>query len=216
MHKIWHQILRPWRQWHYPGDAAYWERRYALGGDSGSGSAGLLARHKADTLNFFVKKNNIATVVELGCGDGQQAQLFDFQNYTGLDIAPSAVARCAEVFAHDDRKRFVLYAPDTFDAATVQAELTLSLEVIFHLTDSDLYEKYLRHLFATATRWVVIFAPNQPDTTGGIFPHVRLRAFLPDVARLAPQWCLAGHLDPPPPEAHSWSTWWVFERIATD
>ena len=50
----------------------YWENRYKAGGNSGSGSYSNLAIFKAEIINSFVKDNKIESVIEFGCGDGQQ------------------------------------------------------------------------------------------------------------------------------------------------
>ena len=49
-----------------------WEKRYAKGGNSGAGSYGKLAVYKAKVLNEFIEenKNEVNSVVEFGCGDG--------------------------------------------------------------------------------------------------------------------------------------------------
>lgn len=197
------------RRLRYPGSARYWQRRYARGGNSGSGSAGPLARYKADFLNRFVREHDIRSVVEYGCGDGRQLQLADYPQYTGLDIAPAAVARCQTLFAADATKRFAVYDPFSFQPADFQAELALSLEVVFHLTENDLYERHLRHLFASARRRVVIFAADEDRATP--FPHFRPRRFTPDAARLAPDWRLIERVENPLGE-WSVSQFFVFEK----
>ena len=200
-------VLLAFRRLRYPGSARYWERRYARGRDSGSGSAGRLARYKADFLNNLVREHNIQSVIEFGCGDGRQLRLADYPAYTGLDIAPSAVARCRQLFAADATKRFVVYQPLAFKPGDFQADLALSLEVIFHLTEDDLYETHLRHLFASARRRVVIFAADEDRTTP--FPHFRPRRFSPDVPA---GWALRAR-EPNPLRAISVSDFFIFENI---
>lgn len=50
----------------------YWRKRYEKGGNSGLGSYDHYAVFKADVLNAFFKENHIQSVVEFGCGDGNQ------------------------------------------------------------------------------------------------------------------------------------------------
>jgi hypothetical protein len=59
----------------FPGSLGFWENNYQKGGDSGSGSYDQLAIFKADIINSFIKQNNIKTVIEFGCGDGNQLSL---------------------------------------------------------------------------------------------------------------------------------------------
>jgi len=192
----------------YPGSRRYWERRYAQGGDSGAGSSGVLAAYKATVLNDFVKKHKIRSVVELGCGDGQQLQLAEYPAYTGLDIAASAVARCTVLFAGDRSKKFVHYDPFHFEPADFQADMAISLEVIFHLTEENLYRLYLQHLFALSRRWVLIFSSDEADDTGGVFPHFRLRQFSKEVPE---GWVLRQRINNPHRD-RSVSDFFVFER----
>ena len=81
----------------FPGSAEYWDRRYRGGGNSGDGSYGGLADFKAEIINAFVAENRIDTVVELGCGDGNQLGLMDVPQYTGYDISKKAVEMCAKM-----------------------------------------------------------------------------------------------------------------------
>ena len=68
----------------FPGSAEYWENRYSAGGHSGVGSYGSFAEFKADVLNQFVSTNRVQTVVEFGCGDGNQLSLAKYPKYIGL------------------------------------------------------------------------------------------------------------------------------------
>lgn len=182
------------RKARYPGSVDYWEKRYAAGGNSGPGSSGRLAAYKAGWLNRFVQENNILSVVEFGCGDGQQLLLAEYPRYLGLDVAPSAIARCRALFAGDNAKQFLPYDPCHFNPTDVQADLAVSLEVIFHLTEERLYRLYMEHLFASARRYVVIFASDTDDVEPGLFPHFRQRRFTPDVP---PGWALRERVENP-------------------
>src|ERR1700689_4886366 len=68
---------------------SYWDSRYAGGGNSGDGSYGNLAKFKASVLNQFVAENRIASVVEFGCGDGNQVSLAEYPRYVGIDVSPT-------------------------------------------------------------------------------------------------------------------------------
>jgi hypothetical protein len=134
--------------------------------------------------------------------------LSDYPAYTGLDIAPAAINRCRALFAADASKRFAVYHPETYDSDFFRSDMALSTEVIFHLTEDALYRLYLRHLFASAHCWVVIFSSDMPDTTGGVFPHFRSRRFTPDVPA---GWVLRERL-PNPLAASSISEFFFFEK----
>lgn len=206
--KLLHRIVVLVRRARYPGSIAYWEKRYAAGGNSGSGSSGRLAAYKAAWLNRFVRENNIHSVVEFGCGDGQQLLPAEYPQYLGLDVAPSAIARCQALFAGDGAKQFAQYDPYYFDPAAVQADLSLSLEVIFHLTEEPVYRLYMEHLFASARHYVVVFASDADDVAPGPFPHFRQRRFTADVP---PGWVLSERVENPHREL-SVSDFWVFVK----
>jgi SAM-dependent methyltransferase len=82
----------------FPGSKRYWENRYCQGGNSGAGSYGELAEFKAETLNKFVAENNIHSVIEFGCGDGNQLMLANYPYYTCVDVSPKAIEICRELF----------------------------------------------------------------------------------------------------------------------
>jgi len=56
----------------YDNTRSYWDQRYTSGGTSGEGSYGELARFKAETLESIFTDNDIKSVIEFGCGDGNQ------------------------------------------------------------------------------------------------------------------------------------------------
>jgi SAM-dependent methyltransferase len=175
----------------FPGSARYWERRYRRGGTSGAGSEGRLAQFKAAFINDFVRANEVASVIELGCGDGTQLALARYPRYVGLDVSAEAVRLCGERFRGDEAKSFFHYDPAAFfDGARVfAAELALSLDVIYHLVEDAVYERYLNILFGAATRYVIVYSSDREGATP--HPHIRHRAFTRDVAQRFPEWTLA-------------------------
>lgn len=173
--------------------ARYWETRYASGRDSGSGSHGRLARFKAQFLNDFVKQHNIKSVLELGCGDGAQLFLAEYPEYIGFDISPTAVDLCRRSFAHDHSKRFDIYHPNRFTPATVKVELGLSLDVIYHLSNDQVYHTYLAHLFSASSRFVIIYGNAEQGERPGVnesASYIRFRDFLTDIEHWHSKWTL--------------------------
>jgi len=173
--------------------AGYWESRYASGKDSGSGSYGRLARFKARFLNEFVHTHQVSSVFELGCGDGAQLTLAEYPQYTGLDISRTVIEQCRTLFADDPSKRFEVYDPSRFEPEQFQAELGLSLDVVFHLSNDRIYKDYLDHLFAASSRFVIIYSNNDEGSRPGVneeASYVRFRNFLADVAQWHPEWKL--------------------------
>ena len=170
---------------------SYWERRYREGGNSGSGSYGALAQFKAEVLNAFVRDHGISSVIELGCGDGSQLSLAAYPRYIGLDVSASAVALCRKRFANDLSKEFAVYDCSTGGQGEFpRAELALSLDVIFHLTEDRVFDAYMRALFKAATRFVIIYSDDS-DTLGQSVEsavHVRHRKFSDWISANLPAW----------------------------
>ena len=52
------------------GSETYWERRYATGGNSGSGSYGRLSEYKAEFLNSFVEEHQIHSLIDSAVATG--------------------------------------------------------------------------------------------------------------------------------------------------
>jgi SAM-dependent methyltransferase len=192
--------------------AQYWERRYQRGGNSGPGSYNRLAVFKADFLNEFVEREQIESVMELGCGDGAQLKLARYPRYLGVDVSPSAVARCRSVFGSDPNKSFVVSSELADDA---QADLALSLDVIFHLVEDDTFEAYMRNLFRRSRRFVVVYSSNREDSSGQ--RHVRHREFTKWIEKNEANWRLVSKtlnrypFDPQDPEHTSFANFFVFE-----
>lgn len=142
----------------FPGSANYWENRYAQGGNSGSGSYNRLAEFKAEIINNFVARNHVQSVIEFGCGDGNQLELAEYPDYIGLDVSETILDQCRQRYEGDTSKQFQISNPLT--NKDLRADLTLSLDVLFHLIEQEVFENYLRELFASSERYVIIYSSN--------------------------------------------------------
>jgi SAM-dependent methyltransferase len=174
----------------YKDSESFWEQRYANGGTSGPGSYGELARGKAKFLNAFVREHGIRSIVELGCGDGNQLSLASYPRYVGLDVSKSAIELCIRRFTDDRTKSFFLYNGLCFadHVGIFSAELSLSLDVIYHLTEDPVFDTYMGHLFNAGRKYVIIYATNGLIDDGA--PHVTHRQFSSWVDTNNPQWKL--------------------------
>ncbi|MDG2536625.1 class I SAM-dependent methyltransferase [Dyella jiangningensis] len=179
--------IRPAKPFH--GSEDYWITRYRDGGNSGAGSYNRLAEFKADVLNDFVASHDIRDVIEFGCGDGNQLTLARYPSYLGLDVSPDAVERCSRRFAGDASKSFMLVQ----DYAGQTAQLAISLDVIYHLTEDEVYEMYMQTLFGAAREYVVIYS-SDVDESNPQSPHVRHHQFSQWVRAHAPGWRLLRHI----------------------
>ena len=106
-------------------------------------------------------------------------------------MSRTAIGLCQRRFGGDPAKSFFLYdgACFTDQAGIFTADLALSLDVLYHLTEDAVFETYLTHLFAAASELVVIYSTNME--LGGTAPHVRHRRFTPWVEANCPDWSLA-------------------------
>jgi SAM-dependent methyltransferase len=196
----------------YSDSARFWEDNYAQGLTSGNGSYGELAEGKRQFLNELVRARGVRSVIEFGCGDGNQLSLAEYPRYTGLDVSRSAIGRCQRRFADDESKSFFLYEGACFTdrAGIFTADLALSLDVVYHLTEDAVFEAYLGHLFAAGQRLVVIYSTN--TRIRGTAPHVRHRHFTPWVEANCPQWRLT-EVTQGPSDERARADFFVYERL---
>jgi SAM-dependent methyltransferase len=179
----------------FPGSRDYWRRRYAAGGNSGAGSRGRLARFKADTLNRFVERHKIDSVIEFGCGDGQQLRHARYPRYLGVDVSAEAIRRCQETFGSDPSKRFRLLS----DYTDEHADLAISLDVVYHLVEDAVFEQYMHTLFGAARRHVILYTSDTDDNRGYDGTHIRHRAVTGWTARNVAGWTLDRSIENPYP-----------------
>ncbi|HEX7710264.1 MAG TPA: hypothetical protein VF418_04945 [Sphingomonadaceae bacterium] len=189
----------------------YWEARYRTGGNSGAGSYSRLAEFKAEVLNRFVDENGIASVVEFGSGDGAQLTLANYRDYVGIDVSETAVELCRAKFAGTGYK----FLHQSEVPPDIQAELALSLDVIYHLVEDQVFESYMRSLFDAAARYAIIYASNH-DAIGA--SHVRHRKFSTWVERNRPEFELIETIpnrypfDPADPDNSSFADFYIYRR----
>jgi len=190
-----HLLGQAWLATRRRNSLDYWESRYRLGMTSGSGSMGELAKFKAQVLNDFVREQGIKSVIEFGCGDGMQLALAEYPRYVGIDVSRTAIELCRRRFADDVTKSFLWQGDPERESGSwpPKAELALSLDVIYHLLEDDVYRRYLKDLFNAAERHVIIYSSNREDAVSAA--HVRHRAFLRDVDAGFPQFRLARKID---------------------
>jgi SAM-dependent methyltransferase len=195
----------------FPGSSRYWERRYAAGGTSGAGSAGRLAEYKANFINSFVKEQEIRSVIEFGCGDGQQLARAEYPSYVGIDVSQTAVERCKSLFKTDETKRFL----HSEEYRGEKADLGLSLDVIYHLTEDQVFGPYMRQLFGAATKFVVIYSSDN-DRPSDV-PHIKHRKFSDWVRANLPTWNLIRNERNPFPgyddAQKTFAEFYVFSRL---
>jgi SAM-dependent methyltransferase len=207
------QLSLPRQRIGFRGSALYWEQNYARGRTSGAGSYEALAEAKAAFLNDFVRAREVRSVIDFGCGDGNQLALADYPGYIGLDVSRSAIELCQRRFVGDPAKSFFLYDGACFAdrAGLFTADLAISLDVIYHLTEDAVFEAYMTHLFAAGTRFVIVYATNKEKP--GTAPHVRHRHFTRWAHAHAQSWQLF-EVTPRPSTAPDRADFFTYERVA--
>jgi hypothetical protein len=191
----------------------YWEQRYKAGGNSGDGSYGQLAIFKAETLNSFVLGNDVKLVIEYGCGDGHQVSLSCYPSYIGFDVSDAVVSICRERFRSDETKVFKLVEEYKGEIA----DLTLSLDVIYHLLEEQVFRDYMQRLFDSSSRFVIIYSSNTDENHEDQASHVKHRKFTGWVLTERPEWQLLRHIPNKYPFAGdtrkgSHSDFYIFEK----
>lgn len=203
----------------FTNSADYWERRYRRGRDSGAGSYGRLAEFKAQVINGFVRDNDVESVIEFGCGDGNQLALADYGSYVGLDVSDAAISQCRERFKGDPTKTFHHHAPNgpTQGAPAFRADLALSLDVIYHLVEDDVYERYMRDLFDAGIRFVIVYSSDYEKASDT--PHIKYRKFTDFVETRFSGWTLKQTVknkysfEEFGPEEGSISDFYIYEKV---
>jgi len=206
-------VARRLKRDRFTDSAQYWERRYVTGGNSGAGSYNRLAQFKADFLNQFVRGHEVKSVIEFGSGDGAQLELAEYPEYIGVDVSKAAIEKTRVRFASDPSKRF--YEPTELPPES-SAELSLSLDVIYHLVEDDVFDRYMYDVFSKASRFVIVYSSNEETAVPA--QHVRHRQFTDWVERNCPAFRLRDRIpnrypfDAEDPDNTSFADFYVFER----
>ncbi len=141
-------------------------------------------------MNALVSENGIKSVIEYGCGDGNQLKLARYLSYIGFDVSSEAITICSKMFEGDGTKTFMLM--DAYGGET--AELTLSLDVIYHLVEDSVFFRYMRRLFDSSQRFVIIYSSNVGENPSGTARHVRHRHFSKWIDQNEAGWSLLKHI----------------------
>ncbi len=198
---------------YFDESGSYWDQRYSSGGNSGSGSYGRLADFKAEILNGFVAEKKIQSIIEFGCGDGNQLSLANYPRYLGIDVSEKAISLCKDRFSSNKTVEF-LTLPE-YDNQS--AELALSLDVIFHLIEDEVYHDYMDFLFKSAERFVIVYSSNSNEINY-VGEHVKHRNFTDWVRDNAKSFSLLAHIpniypyDEKKCDTTSFADFYIFEK----
>jgi cyclopropane fatty-acyl-phospholipid synthase-like methyltransferase len=213
------RLVRPaYHNLKFDNSNEYWKTRYELGGNSGEGSYGKLAKYKAQFINEFVETHDINSVIEFGCGDGNQASLYKFGNFTGIDIVPACIEICKRRFSN---RKFVFMTSDVYRNSQDKNkfDLSMSLDVVYHLVEDEAYFKYIDDVFSASSKYCLIYSSNFALYDNKV-AHVKHRIFTEDVSARFPNWKLISNEKNPFEKSHdsieygSFASFYVFERLS--
>jgi SAM-dependent methyltransferase len=166
----------------------YWNDRYVKGGNSGEGSYGPFAAFKGNILLQCIKDLSIQSIIDYGCGDGNQARYYTCNKYIGIDVSQKAIDLCKKIFYYDIHKQFYLDTEffKSFDASK-KVDCAISCDVILHLIDPSLYISYIHNLFSLSNKYVIIYSY---DCDLKHTSHVQYHNFTKTIQELYPNWIL--------------------------
>ena len=150
----------------------YWKNRYEDGGHSGLGSYGFLAEYKKNFINKFIKEKHITSLLEYGCGDGNQLVLIDCKIKYGVDVSKTAIEKCINLMP--ESKFFVV--SENEELFLKKTDLLLSLDVLYHLVEDEVFENYLKNIVEHGSDYVIIYSSDFEDNEH-FSKHVRHRKF---------------------------------------
>lgn len=193
----------------------YWDTRYLHGGNSGAGSYGRLALFKAKIINNFISDNNIESIFELGCGDGNQCGLLKVRNYKATDISDAAINKCKIKYKNNSKYQFIHFKE--YNKEKEYAELSLSLDVIYHLIEDNIYSEYMESLFNSTSKYCIIYSCNVDEYR--MDSHVRKRKFTDWIEAERKDWELLKHIpnlypySADDPQNTSFADFYIFKKI---
>lgn len=198
-----------WKRW-FRSSGVHWQRHYKRGGDLGPGSYGESATYKADLINKVIRERGIYSIIEFGCGDGNQLSYLEVDQYIGLDISKVAIQRCIASHGGSAKRSFIWYDPNYFHDPLhiVGADCAMSLDVIFHLIEDDVFDQYLRTLFNCGRRFVIIYGLDV-DEAQSAHVSVRFRKFSKYIATRFPEFRVSLHV----PRLGKFGDFYLYERV---
>ena len=166
----------------------YWEDRYYYGGNSGSGSYYKNAAEKADYLNAKIDQFDIDTIVDIGCGDGNNLKLFKIQNYYGFDVSKTIISQNKREFKNDRSKQFLII-DENFDKnlsnirnqKNIKKIICVSFDVIGHLVEDEIYDNQLKSFDLVNPDYLIISNFDVEREYDLSVPHIKGRNYSRDL-----------------------------------
>ena len=157
-------------------------------------------------------------VVEWGSGDGNQILLANYKKYLGFDVSLTATNLCKKKFKNDPTKNFVWSGEKGFKN-NIKGDLALSLDVIYHLIEDDVFNSYMNMLFDSSKKYVIIYSCNNEKIYNVKAVHVHCRKFTNWINENKKDWKLIQYIKNRFPykkenQKHtSFSDFYIYEKI---
>tara|TARA_B100001057_G_scaffold197581_1_gene198253 strand:- start:575 stop:1219 length:645 start_codon:yes stop_codon:yes gene_type:complete len=171
--------------------AQYWEDRYYYGGNSGSGSYYKNAVEKADYLNAKIDQFDIDTMVDIGCGDGNNLKLFKTQNYYGFDVSKTIISQNKREFKNDQSKQFSIIdknfegnLSNIRSQKNIKKIICVSFDVIGHLVEDNIYANHLRSFDLVNPDYLIISNFDVDLEYNLSTPHIKARNYSKDLLNM--------------------------------
>ena len=149
---------------------SFWENRYRNNGNSGLGSYGDESKFKSSYINDLIKKESVKTITDLGCGDGNQISLLSgFKKYYGYDFSDTALIKAKNINKGSEYE-FINNISDL-----PISDMSMSLDVTYHIIEDNLFDEYLSKLFMLGERYVLIYSMDVDAPQ--ISEHIKSRSF---------------------------------------
>jgi tetratricopeptide (TPR) repeat protein len=129
---------------------------------------------------------------DFGCGDGNILGYLNVDKYYGYDISKKSIEICSNKYRSDKNKHFQVYQSEIFRYVNrISTDLSLSLDVIYHLLEDETYDNYMTDLFNSSLRFVLIYSNNSKDKKS-YASHIHCHKFTDWVRNNMPEWNLVG------------------------
>lgn len=148
----------------------YWENRYSKNGDSGLGSYGDEYVFKKSYINKLILEKNIGSIIDLGCGDGNQIkEIIGYDQYLGYDVSMTIIEKCKILYNNIPNINFTCDINEL-----TMSDLAMSLDVTYHIIEDKYFEEYMNMLFNLSKKYVLIYSINS-DNSNGFAIHLKNR-----------------------------------------
>ena len=106
---------------------------------------------------------NKGTFFEMGAGDGVVLSMTKHKSYLGYDVSNTTLTSLRSKYGNDQSRNFIHYDGGELSQEQLKesrSDLALSMEMLFHLVEENVWEQYLENLFALGTKYVIILSSN--------------------------------------------------------